>query len=306
MNAHAVLTNLSRMIFMSLMFAVFSPLAIAGPMTLEDYLSMSGPAPDARIPYGSADSQFAELFLPAATGMRPVVALLHGGCWAHKYGGLRQVAGLAKALANEGIAVWSIEYRGIDEAGGGYPGTYQDVAAALAKLRDEAPSRHLDISRLVIVGHSAGAQLALWAAARGRIDKASPLFAPDPVPVAEVIGLGTLPDLHDVASIERGCELDPVALTGEPASQRENVFADTSPIDMIPSGVRTVLINGELDGVAPAILSRRYAQAARNAGDNVRTVLVPNASHYDEVSVDSPVWRTLNEEIMSQFNGSRQ
>lgn len=258
---------------------------------------MNGPAPDARITYGPAESQFAELFMPAGSAAHPVIALIHGGCWAHKYGGLRQVAVMAKALANEGIAAWSIEYRGIDEDGGGYPGTYRDIAAALAKLREEAPSRGLDMTRLVIVGHSAGAQLAQWAAARGRIDKTSPLYSPDIVPVSEVIGLGTLPDLHDADAIEHGCGLNPIALTGEPSSNRTDIFTDTSPIDMIPSGIRTILINGELDGVAPPVLARRYAQAAHKAGDDVRTVVVPNASHYDEVSVESPVWRVLNAEI---------
>lgn len=113
---------------------LLSSLATAAPMKLADYLALSGPAPTARIAYGSAPSQFAELFRPAGDGPFPVVVLVHGGCWTIKFGGIEQMRNLAGALAAQGIAVWNVEYRRVDEAGGGYPGTYQDINAALDQL----------------------------------------------------------------------------------------------------------------------------------------------------------------------------
>ena len=291
-----------RRLLLALLTALLSSQTIAEPMRLQDYLALAGPPSDARIAYGPAQSQFVELFRPTGAGPYPVVVLIHGGCWAHKYGGLTQVAAMARTLANEGIAVWSIEYRGVDEDGGGFPGTYEDIAAALDKLKDQSSALDIDLTRLVAVGHSAGAQLAQWAAARTRISPASPLYAATPLAIPAVIGLGTLPDLHDTWSIERACGLDPIALTGTPEAGRQDVLADTSPAAMLPSEARTVLINGELDTVAPPDLAAHYAVTAHLAGNDVLTIVVPDASHYDEVSTSSPVWPVLHAEIRKALN----
>ncbi|OTP66029.1 alpha/beta hydrolase [Caballeronia sordidicola] len=260
---------------------------------------MHGRAADEHIPYGPAPSQFVELFRARGSGPFPVVVLLHGGCWAHQYGGLRQIAPLASALAEKGWMVWNIEYRGIDEAGGGFPGTYLDVAQGLQKLSDEAARLNIDLSRMVVVGHSAGAQLALWAAARNRIAPDSPLHSANPIHLPTVIGLGVLPDLGDADGIKRACGANAAVLTGKPQPGSMDVFADTSPQSMLPIGSRMILINGELDTVAPPALATHFANEARRAGDDIRHLVVPDASHYDEVSIDSPVWPVLLKTIES-------
>lgn len=276
----------------------------AEPLHLQDYLAMQGRSADEHIPYGPAPSQFAELFRAHGNGPFPVVVLIHGGCWARQYGGLRQIAPLASALAEKGWMVWSIEYRGIDEEGGGFPGTYLDVAQALQKLSGETTRLNIDVSRMVVVGHSAGAQLALWAAARSRIASDSPLYSANPLHLPTVIGLGVLPDLKDADDIRRACGVNATALTGKPQPGRADVFADTSPQSMLPIGSTMILINGELDTVAPPALAMRFANAARRAGDNIRYLVVPNASHYDEVSIDSPVWPVLLKTIQSASNAA--
>ncbi len=98
---------------------LLSSLASAAPMKLADYMALSGPAPSATFAYGSAPSQYAELFRPAGAGPFPVAVLVHGGCWTVEYGGITQLRNLAGALAAQGIAVWNVEYRRADEAGGG-------------------------------------------------------------------------------------------------------------------------------------------------------------------------------------------
>lgn len=271
----------------------------ADPLHLQDYLALQGPSADEHIPYGPAPSQFAELFRAHGSGPFPVVVLIHGGCWAHQFGGLRQIASLASALADKGWMVWSIEYRGIDEEGGGFPGTYLDIAQALQKLLGEATRLNMDLSRMVVVGHSAGAQLALWAAARRRIPMDSPLYSANALHLPTVIGLGVLPDLKDADDIKRACGVNAVALTGLPQPGRADVYADTSPQSMLPIGSRVILINGELDTVAPPALAAHFANDARRAGDTIRHLVVPDASHYDEVSIDSPVWPVLLKTIQS-------
>jgi acetyl esterase/lipase len=272
--------------------------ASAAPMTLQDYLALQGPAPDRHIAYGPAPSQFVELFKPQGAGPFPVVVLIHGGCWTVEFGGIGQMRNMAGDLVRQGIAVWNVEYRRVDEPQGGYPGMYQDVAVALDRLRAEAPASGLDARRVVLVGHSAGGHLAQWGASRARLPAASPLYVADPLPVPVVISLGGLADLrHEQALIKTSCDRDMVQLTGAPSAARPDVFSDTSPAELLPAGVRTVLIHGEFDTISPLRAGQDYARRAQAAGDAAEVIVLPDASHYDEVAATSPAWRIVSAEI---------
>jgi acetyl esterase/lipase len=266
----------------------------AAPMTLNDYLALSGPAPTATIAYGGAPSQFAELFRPKGDGPFPVVVLVHGGCWTVEYGGIKQMHNVAGALAARGIAVWNVEYRRVDEDGGGYPGTYLDINAALEKLAQEAPRHQLDTSRIVALGHSAGGQLVQWIAGRARIPATSPLFQPGALPVRDIISLGGLADLRrEKELIKTSCGRDMVQLTGLPSAARPDVYADTNAAELMPNGSRTVLITGALDTISPPRAAHDYAARARAAGDSAEVLILPNASHYDEIAASSPAWQLI-------------
>jgi acetyl esterase/lipase len=280
--------NRLRTLFPALLL---SSAACAAPMTLADYLALSGPAPTARIAYGSAPSQFAELFRPTGDGPFPVVVLVHGGCWTIEFGGITQMRNVAGALAAQGIAVWNVEYRRHDEAGGGYPGTYQDMNAALDKLGAEASAYQLDTSRIVAVGHSAGGQLVQWIAGRARIAASSPLFHPHPLPVPEIISLGGLADLRNEKDlIKSSCGRDIAQLAGMPSAQRPDIYSDTNAAELTPNGSRTLLITGERDTISPPRAAHDYAARARAAGDAAEVLILPGASHYDEVAASSPSW----------------
>jgi acetyl esterase/lipase len=273
---------------------VVSSLASAAPMNLADYLALTGPAPTAKIAYGSAPSQYAELFRPPGDGPFPVAVLVHGGCWTIKFGGIEQMRNLAGALASQGIAVWNVEYRRVDEAGGGYPGTYQDMHAALELLGEQAQRRQLDLGRIVAIGHSAGGQLVQWIAGRERIPQSSPLFRANPLPVRQIISLGGLADLrNERALIAASCGRDTVELAGAPSLTRPDVFADTNAAELMPNGSHTVLINGELDTVSPPRAAHDYAARARAAGDSASVIILPGASHYDEVAASSPAFKLV-------------
>ena len=140
--------------FSSLLFALAlgaASSAHAAPMKLDDYLALRGPAPTSKLAYGPAPSQYAELFVPPGAGPFPVAVLVHGGCWNSKFGGIIQFRNMASALAARGIAVWNVEYRRIDEPGGGYPGMYLDMQAALDLLATHAPAHKLDLARISIL-----------------------------------------------------------------------------------------------------------------------------------------------------------
>jgi acetyl esterase/lipase len=266
----------------------------AEPMTLKDYMALNGPAPTAHLVYGSAPSQYVELFLPSGSGPFPVVLLIHGGCWLKEFQGITQMRNLAGALMARGIATWNVEYRRVDEDGGGYPGTYQDVAAALDLLVAEAGAHHLDTHRLLAMGHSAGGHLVQWLAGRTVLPASSPLYQAHPFPVKHVIALGSIGDLRSRASSLKGtCGVEPVQLTGLPSAGRPDVYSDTSPAELMPNGSTTVLINGALDSISPPQTAIDYAARALRAGDNVSTLLLPQASHFDEVAASSPAWAMI-------------
>ncbi len=263
----------------------------AAPMKLDDYLALTGPAPSAKLAYGPAPSQYAELFVPHGAGPFPVAVLVHGGCWTSKFGGIAQFRNMAGALAARGIAVWNVEYRRVDEEGGGYPGMYLDMHAALDLLAANASAHKLDLERIVAVGHSAGGQLVQWIAGRSRIPAGSPLYHPDGLKIDRIVSLGGLADLrHEAALIKSSCDRDIAQLAGTPSAERPDVLVDTSAADLMPNGSRTWLVTGALDTISPPRVAHDFAARANAAGDKAEVVILPDASHYDEVAASSPAW----------------
>ena len=168
------------------------------------------PAPRT-ISYGADPLQHVELWRPAGQGPFRTVLMLHGGCWQTGVAKADIMHALAADLVRRGIAVWNVEYRGIDVPGGGYRGTFADVAAAADLLARDGPRLGLETRRVVAVGHSAGGHLALWLAARPRIARGSALWRAHPLPIAGVVVQGGLPDLAQ-AKAEAGdaCGTDTV------------------------------------------------------------------------------------------------
>jgi len=150
-------------------------------MTPEEMDALPSRAPDWRIAYGTDSNQYGELRVPDGTGPHPLVILIHGGCFKAAYGKAQYFGAMADALKADGIATWNIEYRRLGQPGSGWPGTYLDVGRAVDHVREIAADYHLDLGRVAVVGHSTGGHLAMWAAARHRLTRASDLYVPDPL-----------------------------------------------------------------------------------------------------------------------------
>lgn len=145
-------------------------------MQWPDLLDQPRPAPDRTIAYGQDSLQLVDLWLPAGKGPHPVVVMIHGGCWQTEIATRDIMNYIADDLRKDGIAVWNIEYRGVDR-GGGFPGTYLDIGAAADLLGAQARALNLDLTHTIAIGHSAGGHLALWLAARQALPGASPCAA---------------------------------------------------------------------------------------------------------------------------------
>ena len=111
--------------------------------------------------YGQASpKQFGELRIPSGNGPFPVAVLIHGGCYVGM-GSTRNMGLVADYLRANGVATWNVDYREIG-SGGGWTATFEDWAAGLAALPELAERFPLDLSRVSLVGHSAGVTPAVW------------------------------------------------------------------------------------------------------------------------------------------------
>ncbi len=259
-------------------------------LTWPDLKGRARPAPSHSIRYGADPLQTVDLWLPKGKGRHPVVVMVHGGCWQSEIADRTLMDWIADDLARHGVAVWNIDYRGVDRPGGGYPGTFQDAAAATDRLREAADAYNLDLTRVVAVGHSAGGHLALWLAGRGRLPQGSPLRTARPLRIDHVISLGGLPDLAATeASPDNGCGTEVVRrLTGDRADR----FSDTSVPALLPLGVPQDLVNGREDRIIPYRLATGYVEQARAAGDHVTLHTVPATGHVELIAPETAAWAT--------------
>jgi acetyl esterase/lipase len=260
-------------------------------------LNRPRPAPTRTIPYGADPLQVADLWLPARPARanrrgHPTVLMVHGGCWLTDIADRNIMNWIAADLATRGYAVWNIDYRGVDRPGGGYPGTFRDVAASADALRTHARAYNLDLSRLVAVGHSAGGHLALWLAGRSRLPAGSPLrTAGIPLPIAHVVSLGGLPDLEQARAESQGCGPEVIdRLVGPPTLSSRQVYADTSIPRLAPLRVPQTLVNGTRDRIIPTHFATTYAAAMRARGDRVTVRLVPGQGHVELIAPETPAW----------------
>lgn len=275
-------------------------------LTARELLALPHSEPDYRLAYGDDSSQYGELRVPSGAGPHPVVVLVHGGCW-REFSSASSIAPIADALKADGIATWSIEYRRLNQAGGGWPGTYLDVGRAVDHLRALAQPYHLDLGRVAVVGHSAGGHLAMWVAARSRLPAGTPLYKSNPLPIRGVVDLDGTPDMAGAMPglpLPSACGQDVVRamLGGTPDSVPER-YAQVSAIDMLPLGIPQVLIWGARDDQVPLAMAERYTRAARQAGDRVQLVVDSTAGHFEAASPRSSLWPSVHTAIRALLDG---
>lgn len=266
-------------------------------LTWPDLTKRPRRAPDSTVTYGPDEMQKVDVWLPHGPGPHPVALMVHGGCWQTSIADRTLMNWIADDLRRSGVAVWNIDYRGVDRAGGGYPGTFADVAKAADQLLVNAAEYRLDTRRTVAIGHSAGGHLALWLAARHRLPAASPLRSPDPLRIDEVVSLGGLPDLEATAATpDNGCGTEVVArLVGD----RPDAYADTSIPRLLPLGVGQQLVNGREDRIIPYRLATGYLAQARAAGDRVTLHTISDTGHVELIAPETAAWASAKALILT-------
>ena len=233
------------------------------------------PAADVRIVYGPEPLQFGDLRVPAGDGPFPLAVVLHGGYWQATYNVIH-TGRMSIALTEAAIATWNVEYRSLGVPGGEWPGPRDDLTLALAYL-DRLP---LDHDRVVLVGHSAGGQLALWAAKHAQLP---------------VLALAPVSDVRE-AVIRRGPDSAPARFMSP------EHFTDGSPLELLPLGVPQIVVHGTADDSVPYSMSERYVEAA---GGEAELVTLDGTGHFEPIDPLSTAWPEVTAALWRLF-GARE
>jgi acetyl esterase/lipase len=268
-------------------------------MDPRDVLSRPAPPPDQVLLYGPGPDQVADLWLPGRPGSSagrdrpagaPLVVFLHGGFWRVAYD--RAHAGhLASGLAQAGYAVCVPEYRRTGQAGGGWPGTFDDIAAAvdaLPGIATAAAAGSADPAAVLLAGHSAGGHLALWAAARSLLPAGAPWHSVAP-PVSGVVALAAVSNLAACHEQDLGRGAAALLMDGGP-SRHPDRYALADPAVLVPPPAPVRLVHGELDEVVPCEMSLDYAARVVRAGGDAVCEVLPGFGHFEVIDPLSGAW----------------
>jgi acetyl esterase/lipase len=248
----------------------------------EDILSLAAPAADLRVRYGGDPNQFLDLRLPSGRGPHALALVIHGGYWRAKYD-LGYAGHLCAALTAKGIATANLEYRRVENAGGGWPGTFADVRAAYQFLTQNGHSYEFEARRCVVIGHSAGGQLGLCLAAHES-------------GVKGVVSLAGVVDLQRAYELHLSNDAVVEFLGGTPAEVGDH-YKEADPMKL-EIGARQWLVHGAEDDIVPVAFSRDYVRAKQKRKEDARLVEIAGAGHFEVVDPRAGAWRDVERVVM--------
>lgn len=256
-----------------------------------DILDKPQPEPDERVAYGTDPNQFVEVRLPRAKGLHPVLLNIHGGYWRAKYD-LAHAGHLCAELRSSGLATFNIEYRRVGNPGGGWPGTFADIRSAYRFVRQASAKFQLDLNRLVVMGHSAGAQLALCLAAHEDS-------------LRRAISLAGVVDLEKAYSLHLSNDAVVEFMGGKPEAVPDH-YREANPMELSIPGAHQWLIHGMEDDVVPIDLSADYVKAKTSAKkapegkiEHAELLELRHAGHFDLIDPSSEAFKQVTATVLA-------
>lgn len=242
--------------------------------------------PDSRVTYLSIDGQdlHAAIWEPPNRLANPMtlgagVMFIHGGgFWGGALGGRPALFG---ALAGSGIPVVDVEYRlspppRWNEAPG-------DILCALTWLQKKGPSYGIDPAKIVVIGESAGGNLALMAAYAAGTGKVPSSCGGEPAPPAAVVAISPTADLAGMwrdASLSLGAVTFPEGYIGGTPAQFPDRYDRASPMWLVRKGVPpTLILAGSIDHLVHLERTTIVSDQLIAAGADSTLVVVPFADH---------------------------
>jgi len=249
----------------------------------ESILDLAPPAADERARYGAAAQHFMNVRLPANKKASGAVMNIHGGFWRNQYD-LLHAGHLCAALTKAGYATFNVEYRRVGDDGGGWPGTFEDLRSAYGYLRQHAAKFGINGDKVVVMGHSAGGQLAL-------------ALAGHESSVAGAISLAGVLDLQRAFELHLSNDAVLEFLGGTPQQVPEH-YREASPFSL-KIAARQVVIAGDADDIVPPQMSRDYAAKKKADGERVQLAEIAKADHFDLIDPRSEAFGKVVEAVHS-------
>ncbi|MFE5852113.1 alpha/beta hydrolase family protein [Streptomyces sp. NPDC056500] len=272
----------------------------------ESAFSHPAVAPDVSIAYGEHPDQVVDFYAPrGGQHSVPLVVVLHGGAWRARYD-RQYLTPFADFLARRGLAVANVEYRrgrslpqqgGQGPVAGRWPETFDDIAAVLDALPELVRTAlpQADVRRTVLTGHSAGGQLALWAAARHVLPIGSPCRLPAPPPLRGVVALAPIVDFARAVELDV-CGGAVAELLGD-SDEFTARAAQSDPAALLPTGIATAVVQGRDDLTVPHELAESFVAAAAKAGETVGLTLLEEVGHFPVIDPAADACAVVAEEI---------
>lgn len=294
-------------IFLLIIFSMKSVQA-AEISTANDIKAIKFSEADYRIKYGPNPMQFADLRLPesSAAGPFPVLVLIHGGCWSSKkFADLEFMSPFADSFREEGIATWNIEFRGVEDEGGGWPGSFKDVGMAIDHLKVIAEEYNLDLSNITVVGHSSGGYYALWSGIRQNLKKDNDAYVPDPLKVKKTINLAGPADLESFMknTQEKACG-DKVInkLLGDTKENIKRNLKQSSVMEHEPVGISQSIIIGRDD---KAVDEKHYSKFMKVTKKrffyDAGLTTIYDCGHFDLIHPKTEAFAMVHADIINGF-----
>jgi acetyl esterase/lipase len=249
----------------------------------ESVLTLPPPPYDLRVRYGEAPQHFADARFPPGDRPAPVLFNIHGGFWRAKYD-LAHAGHLCADVASAGLVTVNVEYRRVGDPGGGWPGSLEDLQRAFAYVIQHADELRIDTQRITVVGHSAGAQLALCLAAH------------EPQ-ITRVISLAGVLDLQRAWELHLSNDAVVDFVGGTPGQVPEH-YREASPVELSITRPEQIIVHGTADLDVPIQISRNYVAEKKQRDENVHYVEIDRADHFDLIDPRSRFWRTIESAII--------
>lgn len=230
--------------------------------------------------YGSDSQQFAHLYKPKYAKNLPIIVVIHGGYWKDNHSvESYPTRAIVDYLQNFEVAVWDLEYRRMNVIGENikapWPAAFKDVAEGIDYLQTIADDESLDLSRVLLIGHSAGGHLATWAASRKNITRDSELYYEKPLAIQKVISIAAILNLFAVNDVDQPEQV--LRLMGGDAKTKAYRYRACDPSTLYSEDINLTVVHGLQDSCVNIKQAQHYCD---NAAGNVEHVIMPKADHF--------------------------
>jgi acetyl esterase/lipase len=252
----------------------------------DSILSLAPPAADMRIAYGADSNQFIDLRLPKSKGPHALIVNIHGGFWRAKYD-LAHNGHLCAALTAKDLASANLEYRRVGNEGGAWPNTFADIRGAYQFLRQNARQYGFDVGKILVMGHSAGGQLAL-------------ALAGHESSVTRVVSLAGVLDLKRAYELHLSNDAVVEFLRGKPTEVPDH-YREADPMELSISQARQWLVHGSADDIIPPAFGPDYVTAKQKRKEDVHLLAIDGADHFDLIDPRSAAWKRVEQTVLDML-----